>query len=271
MKRLMNSHPSLPLKVFLGSIPFIITIIIYMWASDVRLEANPDDKLMPSMSKMTDTIERMAFEPSKRSGEYLMLTDTLASLERLGIGIFISAFIGLVFGVLNGAIPFMRAKLSPYVTAISLVPPLAILPILFIIFGLGEVSKIMLIVIGVTPFLIRDMQAKTLELPVEQLIKAQTIGANTWQVIVRVILPQIMPRLLASVRLSLGTAWLFLIAAEAIASTEGLGYRIFLVRRYLSMDVILPYVVWIAFLAFLLDWIIRKYSEKRYPWFHTQH
>jgi len=270
MKRLMNSHPSFPLKVFLGSIPFIITIIIYMWASDIRLEANPDDKLMPSMSKMSEAIDRIAFQPSKRSGEYLMLTDTLASLERLGIGIFISAIIGLVFGVLNGAIPFVRAKLSPYVTAISLVPPLAILPILFIVFGLGEVSKIMLIVIGVTPFLIRDMQAKTLELPFEQLIKAQTIGANTWQVIVRVILPQIMPRLLASVRLSLGTAWLFLIAAEAIASTEGLGYRIFLVRRYLSMDVILPYVIWIAFLAFLLDWLIRKYSEKRYPWFHTQ-
>jgi len=270
MKRIMNAHPSLPLKVFLGLLPFVVTLIIYMWASDIRLEVNPDDKLMPSFSKMANTIQQMAFEPSKRSGEYLLVTDTIASLERLILAVLISAFIGLIFGILNGAIPLVRAKLSPYVTAFSLIPPLAILPILFIVFGLGEVSKIMLIVIGITPFLIRDMQAKTLELPAEQLIKAQTLGANTWQVIVIVILPQIMPRLLASVRLSLGTAWLFLIAAEAIASTEGLGYRIFLVRRYLSMDVILPYVVWIAFLAFLLDWMLRKYSQKRYPWFHAQ-
>ena len=58
-------------------------------------------------------------------------------------------------------------------------------------------------------------------------------------------------------RLSMGSAWLFLIAAEAIASTEGLGYRIFLVRRYLAMDVILPYVVWITLLAVFADLALR--------------
>ena len=62
-----------------------------------------------------------------------------------------------------------------------------------------------------------------------------------------------MPRLIDSVRLSLGAAWLYLIAAEAIAAESGLGYRIFLMRRYLAMDVILPYVAWITLLAFLLD------------------
>jgi NitT/TauT family transport system permease protein len=62
-------------------------------------------------------------------------------------------------------------------------------------------------------------------------------------VVYRVILPQVMPRLLDAVRISLGAAWLFLIAAEAIASTDGLGYRIFLVRRYLAMDVIIPCVL----------------------------
>ena len=65
-------------------------------------------------------------------------------------------------------------------------------------------------------------------------------------------MPQVMPRLIDTVRLALGGAWLFLIAAEAIASTEGLGYRIFLVRRYLAMDVILPYVAWITFLGFAI-------------------
>lgn len=269
-KRFINRKPTRVSRVILGFLPFLLTLIVYMWVSDTRLEINPNDKLMPAISKMGNSIYNMAFVPSKRSGEYLLLNDTLASLNRLLIGVFVSALIGLVFGVLNGAIPLVRAKLSPYVTALSLIPPMAILPILFIIFGLGELSKIMLIVIGITPFLIRDLQARTLELPREQIIKAQTIGANSWQVIVRVIFPQIMPRLLVAVRLSLGTAWLFLIAAEAIASTEGLGYRIFLVRRYLSMDIILPYVVWIAILAFLIDWILRKVSNRLYPWFHAQ-
>ncbi len=87
--------------------------------------------------------------------------------------------------------------------------------------GLGEVAKIALIVIGVTPVIIRDLALRAGELPREQLIKAQTLGASTWQLIVRVVLPQIWPRLIDSLRLTLGAAWLFLIAAEAIASTEG--------------------------------------------------
>jgi NitT/TauT family transport system permease protein len=64
----------------------------------------------------------------------------------------------------------------------------------------------------------------------------------------------------------MGSAWLFLIAAEAIASTEGLGYRIFLVRRYLAMDVILPYVVWITLLAFLMDWALKTLRSRAFPW-----
>jgi len=82
-----------------------------------------------------------------------------------------------------------------------------------------------------------------------------------------VILPQVLPRLIDAVRLSLGAAWLFLIAAEAIAATEGLGYRIFLVRRYMAMDVILPYVVWITLLAYLTDLALRLLSRGAFPWY----
>jgi NitT/TauT family transport system permease protein len=147
-----------------------------------------------------------------------------------------------------------------------MIPPLAVLPILFIVAGLGETSKIALIVIGVAPCITRDIAMRVAELPIEQLIKAQTLGASTWQLIVRVVLPQMWPRLIDSLRLSLGSAWLFLIAAEAIASTEGLGYRIFLVRRYLAMDIILPYVFWITLLAFTTDWLLRQLRTKLFPW-----
>jgi NitT/TauT family transport system permease protein len=75
-----------------------------------------------------------------------------------------------------------------------------------------------------------------------------------------------MPRLIQAVRLSLGSAWLFLIAAEAIAAEQGLGYRIFLVRRYLAMDIILTYVAWITLLAFLIDWGLKALSQRLFPW-----
>jgi NitT/TauT family transport system permease protein len=98
-------------------------------------------------------------------------------------------------------------------------------------------------------------------------VKAQTLGATSWTLMLRVIVPQLVPRLLVALRLSLGSAWLFLIAAEAIASTDGLGYRIFLVRRYLAMDVILPYVMWITLLAWLMDEALRRLTKWAFPWY----
>jgi len=268
--RLMNRKPSRATRLVLNLLPFVILLVIYTLASDARLLENPSDKLLPAWSSFADAVQRMAFEPSRRTGEYLLWVDTLASLQRLLLGVGISALIGLVFGVVNGMLPLFRATLSPLVTAISLIPPMAILPILFIVFGLGELSKVMLIIIGIAPILIRDLQLRTQSLPEEQLLKAQTLGANSWQIMIRVVLPQVLPALLNAVRLALGSAWLFLISGEAIAATAGLGYRIFLIRRYLAMDVILPYVLWIALLAFLMDFALRMLSHYAFPWYHGQ-
>lgn len=269
MKRWINRTPNQSLAITLGIIPFLLIMALYQWGSETRKAENPNDKLLPSVSEFQSAIDRLAFTPSKRSGEYLFWQDTKSSLQRLLIGVACAAFIGLMLGLITGAIPLIGANLNPIITTISLIPPMAVLPLLFIVFGLGELSKVMLIIVGITPFLIRDLYQRTKDIPSEQLVKAQTLGANSFQIIIRVLLPQILPRLLDALRLSLGTAWLFLIAAEAIAATDGLGYRIFLVRRYLSMDVILPYVVWITFLAFLLDWLLVKISKAAFPWYHT--
>lgn len=266
MKRLINLKPSRSTGILLGLLPFALLLVIYIASSQARLEENPKDKLLPSFSQMGDAVERMAMEPSKRNGKYLFWQDTANSLKRLGMGVLFAASIGLVIGLVTGALPMFTAGLSPLLTVISLVPPLALLPILFIVFGLGELSKVVLIAIGITPFIARDIQRRAQEIPYEQLVKAQTLGANTAQLISRVLLPQLMPKLIDAVRLSLGAGWLFLISAEAIAATDGLGYRIFLVRRYMAMDVILPYVAWITFLAFLFDLALRQLNAKLFPW-----
>jgi NitT/TauT family transport system permease protein len=268
MKRLINLTPSKPLNVLLGILPFALLLVIYLIASDARLAENANDKLLPSFAYMGEALKNLALEPSKRSGEFLFWQDTFSSLYRMALGVSIAAIIGFTIGVLTGAIPTIHSPIAPLLTVISLVPPMALLPILFIVFGLGELSKVALIVIGVAPCIARDIQRFTLEIPREQLVKAQTLGASSWQIILRVLIPQLTPRLINAVRLSLGTAWLFLIAAEAIASTDGLGYRIFLVRRYLSMDIILPYVAWITLLAFVIDWLLAKLSQRCFPWHH---
>jgi NitT/TauT family transport system permease protein len=264
--RFINRQPGPGGRWILALLPLILLLAVYALASSVRLAENPDDKLLPSVGQMVDAVQRMAFAEDERTGEVLFWSDTAASLQRLFLGIGVAALAGLCLGIASGSFPLLGVSLSPMLAVVSMVPPLAILPILFIVFGLDELSKVMLIVIGITPVLARDLEHRAREIPTEVLVKAQTLGANSWTLILRVVLPQLLSRLFVSLRLMLGSAWLFLISAEAISATSGLGYRIFLVRRYMSMDVILPYVVWITLLAWAMDHGLRMLNRKCFPW-----
>ncbi|MDJ0613918.1 MAG: ABC transporter permease [Rhizobiaceae bacterium] len=266
--RIINKKLQSPARFVLGAIPFVALIATYTFASHIRRAENPADKLLPSLEAMGNAFYRMAFVADKRSGDYLLWVDTIDSLVRLGSGIAVSTIFALVLGIGIGFIPHIRASLAPFVSAISLIPPITILPILFIVFGLGELSKIMLIVVGTMPVMVRSMAQAVIDIPREMIIKAETLGASVWQMITRVVLPQTLPQLIMSIRLGLVPAWIFLISAEAIASTSGLGYRIFLVRRFLAMDVILPYVLWITLLAFLIDRLLLALSKRAFRWHH---
>ena len=235
-----------------------------MVASSARLADNPDDRLLPSVAQMLDAIARMAFTEDARTGSVLLWSDTLASLTRMALGIAVAALAGLGLGIASGAFPMLRATLSPLMAVLD--DPAAGDPAHPVHrLRTRRTLKVMLIVIGITPVLARDLEQRAREIPAELLVKAQTLGANSWTAVLRVILPQLLARLLLSLRLMLGAAWLFLISSEAISATAGLGYRIFLVRRYMSMDVILPYVAWITLLAWAMDWALRLIHRKCFP------
>jgi NitT/TauT family transport system permease protein len=253
-------------RVLLGALPILLILIFYLVMAAQRHAANPSEKILPLPGGMAQSMYALVFQPDPLTGHLVFWADTLASLERLGLGIGIATLLALTLGLVLGLLPVMRATLGPLVTAIAMIPPIAVLPILFITLGLGETSKVALIVVGIAPVMIRDIAAYVSDLPQEQIIKAQTLGAGSWQIMIRVALPQAMPRLVHAMRLALGPAWVFLISAEAIASDVGLGYRIFLVRRYLSMDVIIPYVAWIAVLAILMDLTLAFLDRRLFPW-----
>jgi NitT/TauT family transport system permease protein len=216
---------------------------------------------------MWEAVQRLAFAPDPQSGEYVWWGDTWASLRRIGIGVGSAAALALLAGLNMGLRSWLKDVFGNFLTFLSMVPPLAVLPILFISLGVDELAKVALIFLGVFPVIARDILLTVEKIPREQITKAITLGASRFAIIYRIVMPQVMPRLLDDIRLSLGAAWLFLIAAEAIASTEGLGYRIFLVRRYLAMDVILPYVLWIILLGFLMDGLLRLLVSRRYGWY----
>ena len=266
MRRLLNARPSPGLGWLLGLVPILALMLVYLAASGARHAENPRDRILPTPAAMAESIQVMAFQADPRTGEVPLVSDSKASLSRLLTGIALATVTALVLGLGLGLLPFVRSGLGPVVTTLSVIPPIAVLPILFIAFGLGETSKIVLVFVGIAPVMVRDLAGHVAAIPEEQLVKAQTLGASTWLVALRIALPQALPRLIDSLRLSLCPAWVYLISAEAIAADVGLGYRIFLVRRYLAMDIILPYVAWITLLAVIMDFGLHLLSRRAFPW-----
>ncbi|MBI5077094.1 ABC transporter permease subunit [Candidatus Falkowbacteria bacterium] len=280
----IHYSPSTAVKIVLALLPFLISAGVYYKFASERHAINPDDKLLPLPGQMLDEIKRYAFqreneelfkgseEPVSKEdlGDILFLKDTLASLKRLVIGTSISAISALLVGLLMGMFPWFRSFGRPFVTFLSIVPPLSILPIIFIVFGVEEMAKIMLIIIGTSFLMSRDINLVIEAIPREQIVKALTLGANSFQIIWKIIIPQIMPRFLEMTRIYLSPAWLFLIAAEAIASQDGLAYRIFLARRYMNMAQIIPIVLWITFIGFIMNYLLKVFIRWRYPWYMAE-
>ena len=269
MKFLSFSYePSRWGKLVLGLVLPIILLLTYVSASTNAYEHNARQKLLPSFEKMGEASFKLAFTDDPRVGSPLVWVDTLASLERLSAGMALAAVFGLIIGVAIGMFPFFRAALNPLCNFIANVNPMAVLAILFMVFGTGGASKIALIVFGITPIIIATTVLAIEALPNQQLIKAATLNASQTQTISYLIVPQIMPNLINVVKANIGYAWVFIIAAESLAGSDGLGYRIALFKRKLALDSILPYVVWISMIGYAMIMICEQTVKRFYPWFN---
>jgi len=259
---------------------FAAGVIIYFVAAQQRHAANPEDRVMPTVAQMAQGMLDAAVKPAEDDqplSDNASLTDKLVSSmlwkdTKATARRFIYSMACLVPAVLlglhMGLFPVIGAFFLRFCLFFDKIVALSLLPILFIAFGIDELSKVMLIVIGVAPTVILDVFNLPRGVPKEQLVKSFTLGAGDFDVAYRVVLKQILPRVLNSIRLNLKAVMLFLFAGEMIASTDGLAYRIALLRRHMGMDVIIPYVLWVALLLFLVDLAMRTANRALHPWFH---
>jgi NitT/TauT family transport system permease protein len=271
----INAEPGRISTVVLSWVLFAAGIGFYFYASAERHKENPDDRVVPTLSQLGEGLHDSAFGTSDEAAgrslparffESMLWTDTVASAKRFGWAMLLLVP-AVILGLHVGMFPYVGVFFLRFILFFDKIIALSVLPILFIAFGIDELSKIMLIVIGVTPTIILDTINLTKGVPKEQVVKGFTLGATDFAIAYRVVLKQILPKILNSIRLNLKAIMLFLFAGEMIASTDGLAYRIALLRRNMGMNTILPYVLWVALLLFLVDWSMRVMNRKLHPWF----
>jgi NitT/TauT family transport system permease protein len=258
---------------------FIVGVVLYAQLSIARHKENPEDRVVPSARQLWDGVKASVLEPaeeddpldpgaslSERIRHSMLWKDTIASARRflIALALLVPA---ILLGLHMAVFPYFGAVFQRFVLFFDKIVALSLLPILFIAFGIDEWSKIMLMVIGVAPTLILDTCNIARSVPREQIVKAFTLKSTNFDVAYRVVLKQVLPQVINSVRLSLKPLALFLFAGEMIASTDGLAYRIAIMRRHMGMDIILPYLLWVALLLFLLDALLRFANRRLHPWY----
>jgi NitT/TauT family transport system permease protein len=261
---------------------FVAGIVLYFYVAQERHRENPDERVMPTIGQMVRGFSDAALKPAEeeeaqaasgsslvaRFGSSMLWKDTEASGRRFLISVAL-LFPAVLLGLHMAMFPVIGAFFLRFILFFDKIVALSLLPILFIAFGIDELSKIMLIVIGVTPTIILDTFNLSKSVPREQIVKGFTLGANDFSITYRIVFKQILPRVLNSIRLNLKAVMLFLFAGEMIASTDGLAYRIALLRRHMGMDTIIPYVLWVALLLFLVDFAMNRINHKLHPWFEA--
>jgi NitT/TauT family transport system permease protein len=258
---------------------FIVCIALYVRVSNVRHQANVEDRVVPNSTQLFAGIKASILQPAEEDdalpddastwqklSHSMLWKDTASSGKRffISLALLVPA---ILLGLHMGLFPHVETFFLRFVLFFDKIVALSLLPILFIVFGIDEWSKIMLIVIGVAPTLILDTYQMVKGLPREQIVKAFTLGATDVDVAYRVVLKQLLPQIINSLRLNLKPMMLFLFAGEMIAATDGLAYRIAIMRRHMGMDIIIPYLLWVALLLFLFDSFLRVMNRRLHPWF----
>ncbi|MFC1743574.1 ABC transporter permease [Candidatus Riflebacteria bacterium] len=258
---------SLPRKVtfFLGLVPFLVLIGLYSYFSYKRHLENPRDKFLPNAKQLLNAVKKST-RSNPRTGNIDLLVDIKASLKRIALAMLISILSAIWFGLTMGAFPGIEAIMLNFVNLISFVPPLVLLPLVFIFVGIGESAKILIIFLGTFFILTRDIYLKIKNTPIKLVHKGYTLGASTLEVVFKIMLPYSWPGILQSTRLAITQGWIYLIAAEMISASEGLGYRINVVQRQLAVNTILWYIFVIALIAFLVDRSILLWINYFHPY-----
>ena len=253
-------------RVLLGALGVVLTVAVYELYIYRHELSGGNPRFSPGFGQLWTALGELT-EVNARTGSVPLWTDTRASLwsfvRGLGAGLAISAVLGLAMGVLST----IHALCSPVVTALAKVPPTALIALFMVVFGVtGDAFKIALIAFGISPTLALGIALVARAVPRNTIVKAYSLGASTLTVIVRAIVPQIIPQVIEVIRLAVGPAWIYLIAAEYVSSSEGIGHGIVLSQRMVRIDHILVYVAWLAILGSAMDALLHGLSRLVAPW-----
>jgi NitT/TauT family transport system permease protein len=224
---------------------FVFFMLALLWWIATALDLVPP-LFLPSPGAVLDRLAELA-----QSGK--LLGDSLISIYRISVGFLISTLFALPIGVLIGSYRVWEAAIEPLVDFIRYMPVVAFVPLTILWTGTGDTQKFLIIWIGTFFQQVLLIMDNVKSVPRDFINLGRTLAMPELRILGRIIVPSAMPAIWDSLRISLGWAWTWLVVAELVAATSGLGYRITTAQRFFQTDTIFGYLLLLGILGLATD------------------
>lgn len=256
--KLFRIREDIPKKWYwTGTILTFVFILIIWWIMSVF-------QIVPAVFLPSPVKVFFTFTELIQTGSYW--TDIGISIYRVFMGFLLAAIIGIPLGVLAGAFKFSESIIIPLSEFIRYMPAPAFIPLVMVWAGIGETAKILIIFIGSFFQLVIMVADDTRAVNKDLIYASYTLGADRRTALLKVIVPALLPRLFATLRLIMGWAWTYLVVAELVAADSGLGYSIMKAQRFMNTDIIFVGILVIGLLGLIIDRLFVVIERLLFPW-----
>lgn len=246
---------SVTTKVVLGMAAWLAFVLGWHVAATSG-ESNP---LFPSPLGVAEALWNLFTERSFHG-------DVLASLLRILISFALAAAIAIPLGILMGAFPVVESYFNPLVSAFRYLPAPAFIPLLLMWLGTGDNQKIALLMLGVIWFLVTLVCDTVKQVPVAFIETCKTLGGSRRRVLWSVVVPASLPGIVDTCRQMLAVSWTYLVIAEIVAATDGIGAMMMRARRFVHVEDIMAGILVIGVLGLLCDLAFRGLHWLAFPY-----
>ncbi|CAN7686122.1 ABC transporter permease [Mesorhizobium sp. LjRoot246] len=210
--------------------------------------------------------QAVVMEGWRQLSEGILVADASISIYRIVVGWLAATIVAVPIGILMGNYRIIEGSLEPMISTVRYMPVVALIPLSILWTGIGDAQKILILFLGTffqQSLMIMD-NVKNIDM---NLIRAgQTLGFSNSEILRRIILPAASPGIWDTFRITIGWTWTYLVVAELVAASEGLGRRIMDAQRYLATDTILFGTLFIGLLGLLTDYVFKKSGQSLFRW-----
>lgn len=243
-------------SVGIGVVSFVLVLAIWTVVSVCQLV---DESMLPTPWVVFQNIVDSFIDGT-------IYGDMWISIYRIVCGFLISVLIGVPLGIAIGTFKFADSLFRPLCEFIRYMPVPAFLPLIMMWVGIGEEAKIGVILLGTLFQMILMVADDAMLVSNDLLNSGYTLGASNMQVITKILIPAMMPKLMDTLRILMGWAWTYVTVAELVAANAGLGYSILKAQRFLKTDSVYAGIIIIGLLGLIFDRVFAICNKRLFRW-----